>query len=921
MKFKIRILAVSILAFGLNTMVLAKPILVKSYKNIEEYKLDNDLQVILYENQKDNKVFMNTIYFTGSLNDPKGKGGLAHLLEHLAFKGTTKVPEKKFQQQLEQYTLTNNASTDYYVTQYTNEISSDIKAIKEVIRLEADRMDGLVLQQKYVPTEIEIVKRERELTSDRSFNILMDEVFRAIYGNESLGREPIGDLDDIQSIKINELNQFYKTWYAPNNAAVVITGNFNKDQILAELDKQFGAKAKKIIPAQAYVKPLNLKIAQQKNIIVKKGSNYQKVNFYMAPRDIVIEPTLEVTPLLHVLEPSGHLFQSMVDTGIVDDINLSPWTTRDFNMMLVTADYVPSQNVKKIENALINGIERSKPFDEKELKRVQNIFKKNIDSDFKDASSLGDVLSESIAINKGDWIQYFKQKDDIQKLNVGELNQKVKEFFDSKNRLNTTIEPTDISKNAIGVSAEHNQTLVKDVETTNTFKNISIYRKDVVEASKKIKQALSDTDQDIKFGALTNGAKYAIYPTETLDDQSFANIVIKFGDSESMLNKKQVIDFTSYLMMRGSKKYDLQDITDKAIEANGDIIAIPELNTIEIRVSADKEYFEDYLSFVLDLIQQPAFDEQQFNLMKTRALNRLDKSYTEPDAVTKLNMDYLTNHYSVGDLRYKETPEQEKQRIKDLNLKQIKEFYQKYIKANHANIIVTGEVETKKIEKLLSSHLATWSGSEQYALIENTYVPIKAQNVYLKAEPREFGHYKAYMNIPLSIESDDFAAMWVLSYILGESQMSSRLGQELREKNALVYGFSESLDLNQKTEAGSINIETSYTAGKSNLVSQAVKKVFNDLLEKGVTDQEVEAAKSELLKQIATSLENPATVHVNLVMQLKFNRDTKSVQKKYQQVAQLNQQQVNAAIRKYIDMKQFVEVMADQFAKEESKIK
>ena len=917
MKFKLRVLAVSLLALGINSIAFAKPVLVKSYKNIEEYKLDNDLQVILYENKKDNKVFMNTIYYTGSLNDPKGKGGLAHLLEHLAFKGTKNIPEDKFQHQLEQYTLTNNASTDYYVTQYTNEISPDFKNIQRVIALEAERMDGLVLQQKYVPTEIEIVKRERELTSDRAFTTLMDEAFKAVYGNESLGREPIGDLEDLQSIKVNELEAFYKTWYAPNNASIVITGNFDKAKVLNELDKQFNHKEKKDLPDQAYVKAIDLKEAKKKSITVKKGDSYQKVNFYITPRNQSIEPSLNLSPLLFTLEPSGHLYQSIVDTGVVNDVSLSPWTTRDFNMMLVAADYSSNQNVKKIEKALIDGIEKNSPFDDAELKRIQNVFKKSAESDFKDASQLGNVLTESLSVNQKNWIEYFNQNEAQEKLTPKVLNQNLKGFFQAKNRLETDILPTELKTDSEGIKAlNHDQKLIEGSDKPKAHKDLSLYQKEVSESLKNIQTSLIEADGQIKKGTLSNGAQYALYKTETLDDQSYANIILNFGTAGSMQNQKQIIDFTAYLLMRGSEKNSYQDIVDRGIDVNGEVLVIPSLNSMEIKVIADKDGFEDYLVFVLEQIQHPTFNEKQFNIIKTRALNQLDRNFTEPDAVTKYALYDLTNHYAEGDLRFNEKPDLEKKHVEAVTLKQIKEFYSKYVKANQADIVVTGEFDQNKMAQLLEQQLGHWNGKEAYEVIENTYVPVKSQRLYLLAEPREFGSYRAFINVPLSKESADLPAMWVLSYILGESQLSSRLGQELREKNALVYSFYQALDVNEKIESGRLNIEANYTAGKADLVSQVVHNVFEDLIKNGVSAQEVEAAKAEILKQIATGAENPLMMHDNLGSQLKFKRNNSELKTKYQAVAKLNKEQVNAVIRKYIDLNNVVEIMADQYAKE-----
>ena len=120
MLMRFKQLTLSVILIGVNAVSWSQTVLVKTEKNIEEYQLDNGFKVILAPNDKENKVYVNTIYLTGSLNDPKGKGGLAHLLEHLAFKGTQHVKGEEFQRRLDQYTLSNNASTDYYSTRYTN---------------------------------------------------------------------------------------------------------------------------------------------------------------------------------------------------------------------------------------------------------------------------------------------------------------------------------------------------------------------------------------------------------------------------------------------------------------------------------------------------------------------------------------------------------------------------------------------------------------------------------------------------------------------------------------------------------------------------------------------------------------------------------------------------------------------------------
>ena len=218
---------------------------------------------------------------TGSLNDPQGKGGLAHLLEHLAFKGTQNVKGEEFQRRLDQYTLMTNASTDYYSTRYLNIVRPDSKALNEVLYLEAERMDKLVLQQKFVPSEIEIVKREREIRLDQPFAVLMDQMWKSAYGNQYLGRLPIGDLEELKSIRMDELNRFYRTWYAPNNAVMVIAGKFDKAAILKTIDQQFSPIPARSVPEQVKVPKLDSTQIKNRNFIVRKGSDLAKFHIYM----------------------------------------------------------------------------------------------------------------------------------------------------------------------------------------------------------------------------------------------------------------------------------------------------------------------------------------------------------------------------------------------------------------------------------------------------------------------------------------------------------------------------------------------------------------------------------------------------------------------------------------------------------------
>ena len=918
MLMRFKQLTISLLLVGLSATAWSQPILVKSQQKIEEYKLENGFRVILAQNDKENKVFMNTVYLTGSLNDPQGKGGLAHLLEHLAFKGTQNIKGEEFQRRLDQYTLMTNASTDYYSTKYTNVIRPEQNVINEVIHLEAERMDKLVLQEKFVPSEISIVKREREVRMDQPFSVMMDQMWKSAYGNQYLGRLPIGDLNELQSIKMDELNKFYRTWYAPNNAVMVISGKFDKAEVLKQIDQKFSPIAARQVPAQTKVPVLDSSKMKQRNFLVQKGSDLAKFNIYLNGKNEKIKPELVLVPYLYSMQPSGHLYQSMVETGLSTAVESTTWLDQDFNLVFIGAIYAPNHDAKKVESALISGVEKNQPFNETELNRVKNLIQNQSESVLSNAAALGGRLSDYYVSYQGDWSQYFTDLDNIKKLKLTDVNQTLTQFLVPQHRVSGDIQPTpEEQKKALKQkqASEPAKTLTQTDLQAEPLKDSRVYQQEVAEYVKASKQSLVNTEKKIQRGTLKNGIQYALYPTSTRDDKTYATISIDFGTEKSLFNQGEVLDLMAYLLLRGSDQYSLQDIADKSIEAGGGATANAAGNSITIQIVAKKEKFADYFKFMLEVLKKPKFEPSQFDLIKSQSLSALDRPYTEPETVAALTMTRLLETYQPGDLRYHFEPEFSKQQIKAATVEQVKTLYQNFFVSNHAQIAITGDYQAKTMLKILQKEFGGWKAQLPYQRLSSDYQAYPAQKVHTLSEQREFGNYQSILTFPVGADHPDTPALMVFSYILGDSQLSSRLAQELREKNALVYGFGSGLNLDEWLDSGALTIEANYTAGKSAQVSQGVHKVLNDLLSKGVTEQELEAAKANILKKRVTALEDERNIHRMLTPQLEHHRDLLFREKRDQALAKLTKADVDAVIKKYIKLDQFVEVMADQYGK------
>ena len=916
MLLRFRTLSLAICVLGVSATGLAQPILLKSEQNIEEYKLDNGLRVILAPNDKENKVFMNTIYLTGALNDPQGKGGMAHLLEHLAFKGTENVKGEEFQRRLDQYSLMSNASTDYYSTKYTSVIRPEKTAIDEMIYLEAERMDKLVLQEKFVPSEINIVEREREVRLDQPFSVLMDQIWKSAYGNQYLGRLPIGDLKELKSIKMDELNKFYRTWYAPNNAVMVIAGKFDKKQVLDTVEKNFNSIAARTVPKQVNVPVLDSSKIQERAFEVKKGSDFGKYNIYLNGKNQQIQTALALSPFLFTMQPSGHLYKDVVETGTATQVQSTTWLTQDFNLVFMGAVYAPNHDAQKVGSALMQGIEKKHSFNEVELNRVKNLIKNSQKSMMTSASAVGGMLSDYVVSSNGDWTQYFKDQAEVQNLKVNDVNQIINQFLIAEHRISGDIKPTpEDQKKALELQkgAETAKTLDQQDTKAEPLKDPSVYKAEVAQNLTMSQQYVEKIDQKIQTGTLKNGMQYALFPTSTRDDKTYASIALNFGTAESLKDQAEVIGFMSYLLLRASEKYSLQDIADKSIDAGGRASASAVDNGISIQISAKNEKFEEFFKFIIDVMNNPKFEQTQFDLIKSQTLSSLNRTYTEPATVAALTIARIVEKYQPGDLRYHFEPELAKKQVTSITNDNVKSLYKQYFTTQNGQISVTGDFNAKSLLKYLNKSLGQSKTTQPYQRLSSEYFEYPAQKVHALAEQRQFGNYQALITLPVGNRHPDAEALLVLSNILGESQLSSRLAMELREKNALVYSFGSNMTLSSFQNTGALGISADYTAGKSAQVSQGVHKVLNDLLKNGVTEQELEAAKANIMKQRVTNLEDERRIHRGLNSQLEQNRSFKSRLERDQAFAQLTKADVDAVIQKYIKLDHLVEVMADQY--------
>ena len=217
-----------------------------------EYKLENGLKIVVKEDHRAPVVMTQIWYRVGSADEPLDKGGISHVLEHMMFKGTTDVSSDDYERLIAKFGGVNNAFTSYDYTGYYELFPAN--RLPLALELEADRMTNLVFDDKAFAKEHQVVMEERRQRTDDNPISKAYESFRLLaMPNSPKGESVIGPMDELESITLNDLKEWYKTWYAPNNATLVIVGDVEPTEVLAQVKRYFGELKPSALPKRPAV--------------------------------------------------------------------------------------------------------------------------------------------------------------------------------------------------------------------------------------------------------------------------------------------------------------------------------------------------------------------------------------------------------------------------------------------------------------------------------------------------------------------------------------------------------------------------------------------------------------------------------------------------------------------------------------------
>lgn len=430
-----------------------------SQAEIQEFKLNNGMKVIVQEDHRAPVVVSQVWYRAGALDEVNGKTGVAHVLEHMMFKGTKKVPAGQFSRMIAAAGGKENAFTGMDYTCYYQQLEKSNLPLS--MRLEADRMQHLQITDEEFAKEIKVVMEERRWRTEDKPQSKVNEQFQAItFRAHPYGRPVVGHMNDLENMTAEDAREWYRNWYTPNNATLVVVGDVNTKEVLALAKQYFGPiKARALPPRKPQIEPAQLGVrravvkAPGKLPYLAMGFHVPVLAFKSTTTEQAWEPyALEVLAGVLSGNDSARLNQKLVrETSLALDVGAGYDTTSRGQHSLFELVGTPSEGktVAELEAALLAQIEliKTSGVTQKELDRVKaaviaaDVYQR--DSVFYQAMQLGQL--ETMGYPWG-LIKEYPEK--LKMVTSEQIQAVAKKYLNQDNMTVVTLDPQPIDPNA-----------------------------------------------------------------------------------------------------------------------------------------------------------------------------------------------------------------------------------------------------------------------------------------------------------------------------------------------------------------------------------------------------------------------------------------------------------------------------------------
>jgi zinc protease len=870
----------------------------------EKFKLPNGLTVVLNVDKSDPIAALAIYYHVGSSREVPGKTGFAHLFEHMMFQKSENVGEDQFFKNIQGAGGTLNGSTNQDRTNYFEVIPKN--ALEMAIWMESDRMGYLTntVTKTSLANQQNVVQNEkRESVDNAAYGFNQEIIAKNLYPKgHPYSWTVIGEMEDLTGATVEDVKAFHKRFYAPDNATLVISGDINKEEIKALVNKYFGE-----IPSGANIEkrgPIPVSLSSITRL-------YHEDNFAKAPQLTMVFPSIEryskdSYALNFLADLLAGTKKSPLYTVLVKEKKLTSRVMARNNSQELAGSFTisvtanPDINLTNVEKAVLEGLEKFEKdgFSEEDLTRIKAGYETRFYNSFASVQGKAFQFAE-YTMNTGDPEYYKKDLAAIQYVTMADVKSAYNKYIKGKNFVETSFVPKG-QINLIAEGSKNSGIVEEDVTKAAEVKADTTKEEPIVKTPTKLDRSVKPVigpDPEVTIPApwkesLSDGMKVSGIVQNELPLVQYS-IIIDGGHMLDKVEKAGVANLVAAMMNEGTKNKTPEELED-AIGLLGASIRVSSSNEdISVEVSSMAKNFEKTLALVQEILLEPRWDSEQFALAKSRIINNLKRNAASPDYLASSTL----NKLMFGDNILAIDATGTEASVSAITIDDLKEYYNKYFSPSISRFLFVGDIDQIKVKAALADLNKKWQPKEVVIPKIKVPGPPDKSQIYFVDVP---GAKQSVISIgtpSLPRTDPDFYPATVANYKLGGS-FNGIFNLILREDKGFTYGARS--NFNGAKNYGTF-IATSRVRTNSTLESVTIFKTEMEKYRKNIPQEYIDFTKSSLLKNNALRFETLGNLLSMLNTMTSFNLPTDFIKQEEKFIQGITVEKLLQLADKYID--------------------
>ncbi|MDH3320659.1 MAG: insulinase family protein [Betaproteobacteria bacterium] len=826
-----KLLACLLLAFALPALAAGLPRKVTEVEGVTEYRLDNGLRVLLVPDASADTVTVHITYFVGSRSEGYGEKGMAHLLEHMLFKGSKRHPDVK--QEFASRGARWNGTTSNDRTNYFETLPASADNLEWALAMEADRMLNSFVRKADLDSEMTVVRNEFEMGENSPGSVLMQRMQRLAFTWHNYGNSVIGARSDIEAVPIARLRAFYRTWYQPDNALLVVGGRIELQRALALVTNYFGPlpRPARALPGLYTVEPTQ--DGERSVTLHRTGDTPIVAALYRAPAGSHPDfPALEVLVEVMRAAPQGRLHQAVVQKGLASSIWGFERALHDPGYVAFGASLPKDGSIGAAREALLavlGGVPQA-PIRADEVERARTTLLNEMDKARIDGRELVSALAEFDTL--GDWRLFFLYRDRLRAVTVADVQRVAETYFKPDNRVVGEFIPTEQPQRA-QIPA------TPDLEAT-----LAGYRGgEALAAGEAFDPSPQNIEARLQRHTLANGIRVALLPKRTRGATVIAKLDLHWGSEESTRGRSTACTLAGEMLPRGTTRHTRAELRDAFERLKATVTVNAGGATLETR----REHLPEALRLVAEVLRRPAFPPQEFEELKRSSITHAEAQRSDPSAIAAEQLQRYLQPYPAGHWLYTQSQEERIAALKAVTLDDARGCYRDLVGASGADFAAVGDFDADELRALVGTLFGDWKNPAPYERIAKQLFEKPAYEGEFVTPDKANAVLRAGLDLRMRDDDPDFPALVLANYLLGGSS-TARLPARIREKEGLSYSTYSWFSASPQDFSANFRVASIFAPQNKERVERAVREELQRALRDGFSDDEVAAARKGLLE-------------------------------------------------------------------------